>query len=83
MAIAIVIGQRLGFANHRRPVADLDNAVTTVDAMNVWVQVGRAIVFVDPTTDLRDSLDPDSRIERAVSGGDQRARRRRFDDAPG
>jgi dTDP-4-amino-4,6-dideoxygalactose transaminase len=35
--------------------------------MNVWVRVGRAVVFVDPSVDTHNSLDSASRIERAVS----------------
>ena len=56
----IVIGQHLDFG---APPPD----GIPVDTMNVWVQVGRAVVFVDPSTDTHDSLDPQSRIERAVS----------------
>ena len=35
--------------------------------MNVFVQVGRGIVYIDPITDEHDSKDPASMIESAVS----------------
>ncbi len=57
----IVIGQHLVFG-----AVPPDSGIP-VDTMNVWVQIGRAVVFVDPGIDSHDSLDPDSRIERAVS----------------
>ena len=57
----IVIGQHLVFG------ASPGDGGIPVDTMNVWVQIGRAVVFVDPGTDSYDSLDPASRIERAVS----------------
>ncbi len=56
----IVIGQHLDFG---APPPD----GIPVDTMNVWVQIGRAVVFVDPSTDTHDSLDPAGRIELAVS----------------
>lgn len=56
----IVIGQHLDFGG-------LPPDGIPVETMNVWVQIGRAVVFVDPSTDTHDSLDPDGRIERAVS----------------
>jgi hypothetical protein len=55
----IVIGQHLVFGDVPPGIPD--------DTMNVWVQVGRAVVFVDPSTDTHDSLDPEGRIDRAVS----------------
>jgi hypothetical protein len=57
----IVIGQHLVFG------ASPGDSGIPVDTMNVWVQVGRAVVFVDPGLDSDESLDPESRIERAVS----------------
>lgn len=57
----IVIGQHLVFG------ATPSDSGIPVDTMNVWVQVGRAVVFVDPSLDSHQSLDPESRIERAVS----------------
>lgn len=35
--------------------------------LNVFVQVGRGIVYIDPVTDERDSLDPAGSIEKALS----------------
>jgi hypothetical protein len=57
----IVIGQHLVFG------ASPSDSGIPVDTMNVWVRVGRAVVFVDPSVDTHNSLDSASRIERAVS----------------
>ena len=35
--------------------------------MNAFVQVGRGIVYVNPTPDALDSLDPASRLERVLT----------------
>jgi hypothetical protein len=39
----------------------------TYEVMNVFVQVGRGIVYVNPTPDALDSLDPTSRLERVIA----------------
>ena len=70
----IVIGQHLVFG---APPPD----GIPVDTMNVWVQIGRAVVFVDPSTDTHDSLDPEGRIERAVSAATD-ALQAALDNAP-
>ena len=39
----------------------------TRTVMNVFVQVGRGIVYIDPATDQRDSRDPAGSIEQALT----------------
>jgi hypothetical protein len=39
----------------------------TYEVMNVFVQVGRGIVYVNPTPDALDSLDPASRLEKVIA----------------
>jgi hypothetical protein len=39
----------------------------TYTVMNVFVQVGRGIVYVNPTPDALDSLDPASRLEKVLT----------------
>jgi hypothetical protein len=52
----VVLGQSIDFAG-----------VGTFTVMNVFVQVGRGIVYVNPTPDAQDSLDPASRLERVIA----------------
>ena len=52
----VVIGESITFAG-----AD------TFTTMNTFVQVGRGIVYVNPTPDFHDSLDPASRLEKAYT----------------
>jgi hypothetical protein len=52
----VVLGQSIDFAG-----------VGTFTVMNVFVQVGRGIVYVNPTPDALDSRDPASRLERVLA----------------
>ena len=52
----VVLGQSIHFT---------DGGTHTV--MNTFVQVGRGIVYVNPTPDAHDSLDPASRLERVLT----------------
>lgn len=52
----VVLGQSIHFT---------DGGTYTV--MNTFVQVGRGIVYVNPTPDANDSLDPASRLEKVLT----------------
>jgi hypothetical protein len=52
----VVLGQSIHFT---------DGGTYTV--MNTFVQVGRGIVYVNPTPDAHDSLDPASRLEKVLT----------------
>ncbi len=53
---------------HRQVVVGLSTTIPMVGAftvMHTFIQVGRGIVYIDPTPDFHDSLDPASRLEKA------------------
>jgi hypothetical protein len=52
----VVVGQSIAF-----------ESLGTFTVMNVFVQVGRGIVYVNPTPDALDSLDPASRLEKVLT----------------
>jgi hypothetical protein len=52
----VVVGQSIAFSS-----------LGTFTVMNVFVQVGRGIVYVNPTPDALDSLDPASRLEKVIA----------------
>jgi hypothetical protein len=54
----VVLGQHGTFPSY-------DNLSFTI--MNVFVQVGRGIVYIDPNPDFHDSMDPHGTLEKSVA----------------